>query len=446
MLFRPLTKSERKQANAVRYIKINAWDAFLCTFASASLNFAVMRSVFIPEALMDTILPVLLFCAVWQILLFAAAYNKKTIVSALILFVLATVIIGVLVYSGTFRPDAFAFYVLLTFLASAIVFLLSRTNAGAVVLACIGVLTIGSMTFLRYGDFIISMTVYLFSSVCLFFFRRHRALLTAGSGKIRLRYFTAATGCICAAAVALSACMYFAVIQPANPPTRGLKLITRLKTLPILEKLGVSAFIYLFDPDQTATPRNDESIISDEDAPTGDDNSTQSPSSDDNSDTDTETLMQGAINRKPASPVSYFGADNSWLILPIPVLLIIITVFVLKQLHRKLRLKRFAVNGKKEQIALIYGYLIEKLPLAGIPSAGYDTAYEYSERIETRVERIFPEGIFSGLTRVFCQTLYGKYEPCEDEFTMFIRCYKDFPSGCRHSIGFWRYILKYFRF
>ena len=429
-----------------RYIKMSVWDAFLCVAASAALNFAFMQSVYIPDSLTNTFFPILLLCAVWQIFLFTAAYSKKTVVAALVLCVCAAAFFGILVGAGTLKPDAYALYLLLTLLASALVFLLSRKRAGAVVLSVTGVLVIGAVTFLQYGSFDYCLLLFLFSSGCLVLFRNHRLRVMSGSnGKRRQSGFAAITGCICIAAVLLSMCTYFVVIRPVSPPTRELKLVTRLMTLPILEQLGLSSHIFLLDPDRAAAPDDEDSMLSDEEAPSGNEDADRTPPPEEAQEREENVFLSQGVAESFASAVRYFIGDYRWLAFPIAFVLIIAAFVLLKKLHRRQRLKFFSNSGKKGQVTGIYNYLMEKLPLAGLPPVGCDTAFEYCARVEPRMDRIFQSGLFTKLTEIFCRTLYGKYEPSDDEYAMFVRCYNDFPADCRRNVGLWRFVIRFFK-
>ena len=429
-----------------RYIKTSIWDAFLCMAASAALNFAFMQSVYIPDHLTNAFVPVFLLCAVWQIFLFAAAYSKKTVVAAIALCVFAAAVFGILVGTEAIVPDAYYLYLLLTFIASLTVFLLSRKRVSAALLSVLGTLIIGAMTFLQYGSFVYCLLLFLFSSSCLFLFRNHRLRVMSGANeKHRQSGFAALTCCICIAAVLLSVCTYFVVIRPLSPPTRELKLVTKLMTLPILEQLGISSHIFLLDPERAAAPDNEDSMLSDEDAPRGSENAPQTPPPDDAQEPVENVFLSQGVVSELASAVRYFIADYRWLILPTALVLITAASVLLKKLHRRRRLKSFSKGGKKGQITGIYDYLMGKLPLADMPSVGCDTALEYCARVEPRVERLFQNGLFRKLTEVFCRTLYGKYEPSDDEYAMFVRCYNDFPANCRRNVGLWRFVIRFFK-
>ncbi|MDR0838854.1 MAG: DUF4129 domain-containing protein [Oscillospiraceae bacterium] len=419
-------------------MKAVTWEWALCVMAASALNFSVMRSVYIPDALMERILPVALLCALWQTCLFLSAYSKRALRAALVTAAIVAAALGIVIAAGIFRPGGLSLYVLLTAVSSAAVFLLTRRRGGAAALFVAGAIALGAMSFLQYGSSRLCLAVFILSSACLFVRRGYRFKTRATTWPTAL-----ASVCVCALALALAGAVFRFVVAPIVPPARDVKLITRLMTLPLLEQLGVSSHIYLLDPDRTSEAKNEDQMISDEEATARDEQPEHSGTS---APEKPEQAQSGAFGAPAAiaSAVSYFFKDYRWLAIPIVPIVVLCAAILLKRLQRKLRLRALCTGSNALCVARLYGCFVEKLPFAGLPPIEDDTPKEYCARLGERAG-IFPAAEFSELTDVFCRAVYGGYEPQNGERELFIRFYGELPAVCRGIAGNFRYAARFFR-
>lgn len=431
------------------YIRDSFWEYVLCVLASAAVDYSFMHSVYIPDDLYGRFLPVLGLCAVWQVLLFIAAYNRRNVIIALSVCVAAGVLYGFGIASGQIEPEGtIALYYLMTFLFSGAVFLLTRTRPGAVVAAVLGTLVIAACQFLQYGEFGTALLIYLFASACLVIGRRYRVYaLETHSGRPAVRQAAGASAVFCAVAIALSLLVFFAVVRPLDPPTRELKLLTRIESLEISHQLGISSHIYLQDPDKTTTQTNDDETLTNN--PGTDEQQQNQPDTapQDSSQPSPDVFDDGAVGQDAATAVRYTARDWRWLYALITVAAAVTAAILGKKWLRRRKLRRMMSGGRTEQVVRMYNYLLRMLKFSGMPKQDGETVHEFNRKIHRRADALFRQkNAMSLMSGAFNAAVYGGREPSDAAYDMFVQCCTDFPVYFRRKFGRRRYLKYYFRF
>ncbi len=442
--------------NMYKYFKDSLWDYILCVIISATLSFCIMQGFYLPEKLTGNISVIVLVSMVINLLLFITAYNRNTIKGSILLLITITTICLLLIRRDVWILDGaiegssgHSLYYLILFLTVIITFLLSRTRLGAVFVFITGVLIIASVSFLLYGDNNYGLFIFLISSTCLFFYRNYRyQALHISTDSTAFFAFARLTFIICAISISLSFLTYIVVIKPLDPPTRKLQLITKLMSLPIVEKMGVSSKVHIFDPETTSDQSNDEERISDKEGEQ--EKEKQSDKNENDSENkeseDLKSIKGSSAPTNSARAISYMSKDYRWLIAICSVFILIVMMILSKIWWINKRLLKIKQKEKNIQIISLYNYFLKKLELVGLPSMESDTPIEYSKRLDEKTERFFTDkDDFKKLSQIFEKIYYGNSIPTDTEHELFLKCYSQFSKRCRETLGFNKYLKVFFR-
>lgn len=431
-----------------RYLRSCLAEALLCFCASSPLCICAVEGFYIPDELLGQAVSVIPPCLIMTVLLFAMSYNKKTAICGTLIFTLSFIVtVAVLATSGS--ENGYALFYLLVIFLTAAVFLLSRSRTGCILMLTFGIIVITGSTFLQFGRHPLCLVIFMLAGTCLVLVRYYRiSMLSNATVKAAIPAHTAISAVVCFIAAALSLLVVQVIIVPLELPTQELKLITELKKLPPLEKMGVSSYIYLLDPDLTSEENQEDNMISnnegdarEETSPTPDTDQEQEEKSGDSQNQE----MSGDDN-SASNAISYIAKDYTLIYIIAGIITAVLAVIFGKRLHRRLRTKQVQKKGRTAQVVYFYGYLLKMLMLCGLPPLGADTPAEYSSKLQRKADPFFPEkDMFESLTHSFVEVFYGGEELEESQYEQFLKAYKSFPTVCEKSLGVFRYALVFFR-
>lgn len=437
----------------VQYLKNSIWDFLLCCLLSASLAGDIVQGFYVPVFLSTALMPLLLTTLAVQGILVFAAYNRRTIWAGIGFFLLCAVLLIVLVQGGWFAGwEGAVEYYFIAVLVSLAVFLLSRTRLGMLILLVLGVLLLAAAAFLQYTKSAVPFLLFLWGGFCLLFDRiyRHNVLHTR-SARPAFSAYAALTSVICALALAAGFAFHFVVIAPLRPPTRELKLVTRLMSLEVLEKLGVASHVEIFDNEKFAQANQDSNRISSNQGETPQESPQTQPQRNDDpagqrQDSQDQVKQYGSgLPETVSNAISYLRKDYTALYLAGAVLLAIAALAGGKHLQRRLRYRALRKGNRKEQVIHFYHFFVKQFQKLKLPSRGTDTPLEYSTRLGPLLARTFrEEPAFSDLTAVFMECCYGDREPDEEGYRKYLAYYGLFYRNCRRTLGLPGYALRFF--
>ncbi len=433
-----------------RYLKNNLWDTILCTIISAILVQAACKGFYIPEELAANIAAIFLTALLFQIVFLLCSYSRRSIAISIIIFCMAVVFMVFVLRRNPDNAEELQ-YALIAFVISALVFLLSRSKTGVGALFLFGSIELAGAAFLQYSQNIAAFLIFLWAAVALFFYRVYCSqLLKLDSVRPALTSFFLTAAIISVLIISIGAGVHHFAIRPLEPPTRELKLTTRLMSLEVIQKIGVSAEIYLIDNERVSDKREESDRISSLKGDKEDDSVAPDSPDEDISAGQQEggmaaRIFGGGRDAESAFAISYQQKNYFIIYGAIGIVLIIICAICLKRLSRKMWYRKMLKKDRKQQINELYHFFLQKLQYIGFPSADTSTPKEYANRIKAQFIRFSGKDCdFGIISDAFSRSFYGDLQPEENEYQLYLRLYNEFYKNCRKQLGNVQYAFKFF--
>lgn len=432
------------------YIRSRAADWLLCLCLTAGLTAALCAGFVLEDSLSGHAAAVFVLAALLQALLLLIAYSRLTTVIGISAGVVLAAAAVFYMQANNLLTDETAnstfLFLLIETVTAVLVFLLSRTRPGMVVLFLLGTLIQAGSHFLAFPAPLWGFLLFSFAALVLFFYRTYTvSLLEAELGTVRTGRYLRQTVLVCLVALAVGGGLYFGVVRPLNPPTQELKLIRVLRSMPILEVLGVSSTEIILDTDLASQEPPDETELGGEQ---GEEDSTglegQQPETPPEP-SDTQTEHSDATQKVTA--VRYDGEARQllWFLLLIPLL--IAAVFVLRVILRRRWHRRVQTLPHAEAVLTYYPFFLSRLEKIGLKRMPSHTLREYVSHQEVQLQAFDAEdSTFGALTAVYEKTLYGGCAVTEGEYQAFEQFYAQFYHNLRREAGTVKYCLQIFRF
>lgn len=427
------------------YIKSRAADWILCTCLAASMTAAVCSGFVLEDALSHSPVAAFLIAAVLQALMLVIAYRRLNVrIGIAAGVVLAAVVV---VYMQTQHPladetaNSLFIFLLIEVLAAVLTFLLSRTRLGLAVLFLGGNIVQAGAHFLQFPAPLWSFLVFLVAVFAMFFYRVYTvSLLRAEMGKVRIGQYLRQVAAICLAAVLLSGVAYFGVVRPLDPPTQELRLINVLKSMDVLEVLGVSNTQIILDPELTSEQPPEDTEQSDEQDQEESD-ALDAPLDTDDSQEDVKTTLQELM----AIRYDWSVQQLWWLFVLLAAL--VVGIFVLRVALKRRWRKGLQALPHEDAVLRYYRFFLSRMEKAGLKKPPAWTLREYTDNMQLQLQAFEAGGsTFGGLTAVYEKVLYGGCSVTEEEYQGFETFCDHFYRNLRREIGPVKYYLQIFRF
>ncbi|MGM9606061.1 MAG: DUF4129 domain-containing protein [Oscillospiraceae bacterium] len=435
-----------------QYLKNSIADFVLCTCITLALVPAVCSGFVLTDALSGSVIAVLLLSAVLTFLLVLLSRSRKaTWLGIAAAFVLA--VVG-LVYINVYRPftdetanSAFIF-VLVQVITAVLVWLLTRSRPGTVVLFLIGTILCAGAHFLQFPIPAWCLFLFLLAVSASFLYRVYtvslqKADIISGSQKTYLRQ----TAIVAMIVMLLAGGVFFGVVRPLNPPTLELKLITVLKSMQQLDRLGVSSTEIVLDP-------NLESAEEPEDEEKGNEENEEESDSPQGVNDIPQTSLTESIRENVTSAVQQTWAavryDQHnfqwlWLLLLIPAA--IAAAYLWRFEHRKRWRKRVQALPRECAVVNYYRYFLKRLSRLGLKRSENATLREYAALNEVQLQPFEGEDCrFADLTATYESVLYGRHRVTDREYAAYEAFFDGFYPGLKKELGPVRYWLKAFQY
>lgn len=435
------------------YIKLRIWDFFLCILCQIGLIFNIFAGFILDDAVCNSVILVILLFAVLDAVFLIFAYNKKLMIAGIILGIaVMTVYVFIAASSGIYDDEAansLGISLFLIFVVGLLVFLLSRSRAGIVVLFVLGNFVIAGSYFLQYD--VKLWTFLLFEvAVLLFFLYRNYCitLMNVHAGKVKIPAYLIQSLIICLIAFVLGCGVYKLIIKPLNPPARDLKLITVLEDMEVLKVIGVSSIREMLDPDKLSEEELKRIVYSDQLDEENEEQEIEKPTEEETTGSDPadeQNSEQNGSGELESQFVYNLFHKYGWVVILVIIALIISAAFVIRNMRRKKWQTAVDALSRENQVVNYYQYFLSSLSKLGYKKPDQFTLYEYSEAISYEMEA-FQSGevTFDKLTKVYVGTYYGAHEVTVEEAGWFKEFYKGFLGNTRKEAGFLRYCIKFF--
>ncbi|MCL2677931.1 MAG: hypothetical protein FWE85_02635 [Clostridiales bacterium] len=436
----------------LKYIKNNVWDYSLCILMISGLGINFFQIFFLPAHLQANVWAAALAASLLCLIFFACAYSNRSIVFSLIVFVIA-VALGVMYVQATgflagmgenAEANAPAFGLILAFL-SLLVFLLSRTRAGAVILAVLGSIAICAVVFLEYEHYFWGYLVFIGASLCMCYYRNYRHnIIHTNTVKVSFSRFASISSAAVGLVLILSIVVSVTLIQPLNLPTLELKLITRHLSLEVLEQSASSSKVIMPDVEQKSSETDNTTTTS------------KNPGEEDMEKTEYQEVAP-TLQDKDTFTLNHSNMENflyairyvlseipPFFLIAVPFLIILLAVFTKKGLRRRWYYKTL-LKDKKQQVIDFYLYYLKKFEVLSYRRPLADTPIEFAGKLKDKL-RVFSvdDADITSLTNVFIKANYGRLDVSDEEYSLFLKFHKAFYKNCKAKLGTVKYLRKFF--
>ncbi len=434
-----------------QYIKKRFAEWLLCLVMAACMTQAVCSGFVLEEGAYFGAVVVFALSAVLQALLQLISYRRRFVVigiTAGVLLATAAVVTIKTTQPFSDNGDSSFIFALILFSASLLVFLLTRTRAGTAALFLLGTLTCTGAYFLQFPIMLWSFLLFEIAVFIMFFLRVYTAsLLKADIGKARTGAYMLQTGAVCLAAFVMAGGMYFGVVRPLDPPTQGLKLITRLQSMPLIQVLGVSDTKVIFDSELESQQTPDTAELTSDTGKEQNESIGEAPPQT-QSQNDGISLPEYLSDVQQALDTVNYGLLQTrrvWLLLFIP--LMITGLFVLRLFIRKRWHLRIQSLPKEDAAANYYSLFLRCFKRLGIQSHSCHTLREYAENNEMQMQAFSAQDVcFAALTGTYEKIVYGGGSISAKDYEQFETYYGSFYKNLRRELGSLKYCLRIFQF
>lgn len=435
-----------------QYLKNSIADFVLCTCMTLALVQAVCSGFVLTDALSGSVTAVLLFSAVLTFVLVLLSRSRAATWAGIAAAVLLAV--AGLVYINLYRPfadetaNSVFIFALVQIVTALLVWLLTRSRPGTVVLFLIGTILCAGAHFLQFPFPVWCLFLFLLAVSASFLCRVYtvslqRADIVSGSRKAYFRQ----TAVVSVAVLLLAGGVFFGIVRPLNPPTQDLKLITVLKSMRQLETLGISSTRIVLDPNLSSIEEPDEEETGSED------NEEESDSPEGENDVPqqslTETMRENFTStvQQTWMAVRYDRHNFQWLWLLLLIPVVIAAAYFWRFERRKRWRKRVRALSRENAVVNYYRFFLKRLGRLGLKRPANTTLREYAEINEAQLQPFEGETCrFAELTDIYESVLYGRHRVTDREYAAYEAFFDGFYSGLKKELGPVRYWLKAFRY
>ena len=425
-----------------QYVRLHAWDFILTVLIAIGMHLNTFSAFMIRESYMTNYLLVAAVTTVVMAVMFVIGYNKRNAIIGGAGW--AVFLIGWIIYlrandlinleDGADETIP-AFWSIVIF-GSALIYLLTRSRKILFGAAPIGLLFCAAFKFLEYPVSVPGLFVLIIAVILEILYLVYKdSLLTADYGNYTIRHFLEQSIAIVAVVVMLSSGVFYGIVKPLDPPTRDLKLITKLMSFDILELLGVASTQEVKDPNQGEEDQDEEEPPEEKEEEKDDEENEQNE----------EENKQESDEKISAQTMSYNEKDYTVYWVTALIILLLAAPFVIKYVLRSRRRRRLNGLDASNQAAFVYDFFLDRLKKLGVGKADSQTILEYAEQQEGVLENFTAEDgtTFEEMTELYNYHLYSKLPIKPEDANKFVAMYDSFYKNAKAFVGTWRYIRKF---
>ena len=425
-----------------QYVRLHAWDFLLTVLIAIGMHLNTFSAFMIRESYMTNYLLVAVVTTLVMAVMFVIGYNKRnTIIGGAgwavfligwIIYLRANDLINLEDGADETIP---AFWSIVLF-GSALIYLLTRSRKILFGAAPIGLLFCAAFKFLEYPVSVPGLFILIIAIILEILYLVYKdSLLTADYGNYTIRHFLEQSIAIVTVVVMLSSGVFYGIVKPLDPPTRDLKLITKLMSFDILELLGVASTQEVKDPNQGDEDQDEEEPPEEKEEEKDDEENEQ----------DEEENKQESDEKISAQTMSYNEKDYTVYWVTALIILLLAAPFVIKYVLRSRRRRRLNGLDASNQAAFVYDFFLDRLKKLGVGKADSQTILEYAEQQEGVLESFTAEDgtTFEEMTELYNYHLYSKLPIKTEDAAKFVAMYDSFYKNAKAFVGTWKYIRKF---
>lgn len=425
-----------------QYVRLHAWDFILTVLIAIGMHLNTFSAFMIRESYMTNYLLVTVVTTLVMAVMFVIGYNKRnTIIGGAgwavfligwIIYLRANDLINLEEGADETIP---AFWSIVIF-GSALIYLLTRSRKILFGAAPVGMLFCAAFKFLEYPVSVPGLFILVIAVILEILYLVYKdSLLTADYGNYTIRHFLEQSIAIVTVVVILSSGVFYGIVKPLDPPTRDLKLITKLLSFDILELLGVASTQEVKDPNQGDEDQDEEEPPEEKEEEKEDEENEQ----------DEDENKQESDEKISAQTMSYNEKDYTVYWVTALIILLLATPFVIKYVLRARRRRRLSGLDANNQAAFVYDFFLDRLKKLGVGKADSQTILEYAEQQEAVLENFTAEDgtTFEEMTELYNYHLYSKTPVSSENARKFVAMYDSFYKNAKEFVGTWKYIRKF---
>lgn len=435
------------------YWKYKIWDVILCIVISLGLTINLLSGFRIDDVAQKWLPYLIVGICLTSMVCALFAFNKKTAVAGILagiaLFLVMIVLSRTQKWFAHEEQSTVQILVVVMVIVSVLVFLAGRSRVGRIIMLLLGNLLQAGAAFLQFPVTLWGYLLFLIGCGILIFYHTYLGgLRNAQSGRISLGRFMLQNICICLVALGLTGGIYAGVVKPLNPPTDELKLIQKLMSFEVLEKIGVSTTVTLPNPDlQSDQTDPDDTLATDQR-----DEQNENGMGADTDQMDEQEQDKGMVDNtqsedasKNAMAITY-EEKSHWYLYVIVAGAAVILFFLSKRWYRKHWLQRLEQLTCRERTEKMYAYFLKGFGSAGYKKAEHLTLDEYIGQNQDIWKQFETDGVsVMDLNRIYQKAYYGQMDISEQEYEMFRKFYQGFSKHMCEVMGKGRYVLYYLR-
>lgn len=431
------------------YIRLHAWDFVLTFFMSLGLCLNLFSAWVIRDQYTKNYTLIVVVILAVNVLMYAIGFNKKTALAGTagwgvfaVLWVLFLRAKGWLTFDVEIDKSVPAFWSVLLF-ATALVYLLTRNRKVLLGVLPFGLLVLAAFRFLEYPVSTAGLFLFTAAAALEVLYKVYMdSLMSASYGTFRIRHFLEQSLAVVAAVGVLASGVYYGIVKPLDPPTRELKLITKLLSFDILETLGVSWTEQIESNDLTTDQENDDEKDTknkNEEKENEDDKDNQ------NEDDPEQNQNQQSEENISAHSITYNEKDYTAIIVTLLILLLLALPFAIKYSLRARFRKNISGLSPPDQVRQLYAFFLKRFKRLGMGKEDGQTLQEYAgDQTENLATFAAEDGTsFEDLSDLVMQQIYAGYMPTEADAEKFRSFYQSFYKHAKEHVGNGKYLWKF---
>lgn len=424
-----------------QYVRLHAWDFILTICIAIGMHLNTFSAFMIRESYMTNYALVAIVTALVVAIMYVIGYNKRTSLIGGVSIGVALIVWVIILRARGYLDDLSAegtdetipaFWTIVLF-GTALIFVLTRSRKVLFFAAPIGLLFCAAFKFLEYPVSVPGLLLLVAAVILELLYLVYKdSLLTASYGNYNIRHFLMQSFAVLLVVMMLSTGVFYGVVKPIDPPTRDLKLITKLMSFDIMELLGVASTQELREPD-------------DEEKDDKDDQKEQEEEEEKEEEEKEDEQNRESQEDISANTITYDERDYTVYWVTALILLLMALPFIVKYTLRARRRRRLNGLDPNNQAAFVYDFFLKRFKKLGFGKPESATILEYAEQQEDFLLNFrSKEGTtFEELSEIYNRHLYSGADVTPAEISKFMSVYNSFYKNAKEFLGNWKYIRKF---
>lgn len=421
------------------YIKTHICEYFFTLMISFGLAINVASSFVMEESVLSNHLLMIAVVAVLNLLLFVAGINKKTAIVGIVVYILlATAGTVYMISSGRLtslegEKSGYSLMIIILVVCTTVVYLATRNRRILIAFIPTSLIVCAAFRFLEYPVSVVGFILLVLGlGLELIYKVYYDSLMEAALGNYNIGHFFIQSLVIALVVSCITYPVYTFVIKPANMPTRDLKLVTKLLSWDVIDKVGISSKTEVLS-DTVKSDRITDKELEKEDP-------TEKPRQEEK-----EDVTQKEKRELPAFAIKYDYKEKSNLWMLSFVAIVPIVPFAVKYLQRRKQRKKIEDLSPADGCIYLYNYFLKKFKAARLTKPENSTLLEYVKNNYKELAGFDTQSgtTFGQITEVYVKEIYGGYVPDEDDYNKFKDYYYGFFKNMKKYVGKAKYIFKF---